>query len=304
MKKIAYGFGSLIVVVFLLIASSVRPDIPVQELKPKYANEHSKFVSIDGLSVHYRDEGAGFPVVLLHGSPSSLHTWDALTKDLSKHYRVIRLDLPGDGLTGPNQAHDYSTRWYLSFLDAFLKAVRVDDCYLIGNSFGGRLAAEFAYEKKARIKKLVLIASAGYPQNEDAIPAVKMARSPLLRPFVRYATPRFFIAMNVREAYGTKNVPDETIDRYYDLLRREGNRETFIAMCNKNPEDITSHIKAIRIPTLILWGNRDTAIPVEHAERFHRDIPKSEMVIYPGVGHVPHEMVPEKTGADILAFLR
>ncbi len=304
MKKIAYGFGSIIIIVLLLIASSVRPDIPVEQLKPKYANEHSKFVTIDGLTVHYRDEGAGFPVVLLHGSPSSLHTWDALARNLSSHYRVIRMDLPGYGLTGPNPAHDYSTRSYLDFLDAFLKAVHVDDCYLIGHSFGGRIAAEFAYKKKARVKKLVLIASSGYPQNEDAMPAVKMARSPLLRPLVRYATPRFFIGMNVREAYGTKDVPEETIDRYYDLLRREGNRETFIAMCNRKPDDISSHVKTIQASALIIWGDRDTSIPVEYAERFHRDSAKSRMVIYTGAGHVPHEVMPERTASDILAFLR
>jgi pimeloyl-ACP methyl ester carboxylesterase len=303
MKKTAYLFGSLILAVLIAIGGGVRLDVPIEKLKAKYTNEHSKFVSIDGLSVHYRDEGEGFPLVLLHGTPSSLHTWDVLTKELSRHYRVIRLDLPGYGLTGPNAAGDYSLGWYMRFLDSFLNALPVEQCYLAGHSFGGRLAGEFAYEKQDRVIKLILVAASGYPHRGDEIPAVKMARNPLLRPLVRYVTPRFFIAMNVREAFGEgTKVNDETIDQYYDLLLREGNRDTFIAMCNRNPEDSSLHVKEILAPTLILWGNRDTVMPVEYAELFHRDIPGSRVIVYDGVGHVPHEVLPERVSADILAF--
>jgi pimeloyl-ACP methyl ester carboxylesterase len=304
MKRISYLLGLLILAALIAIVSGIRFDLPVEKLKAKYANEHSKFVSIDGLSVHYRDEGEGFPLVLLHGAPSSLHTWDGLAKELSRHYRVIRLDLPGYGLTGPNAAGDYSLGWYMRFLDSFLNALHVDSCYLAGNSFGGRLASEFAYEKKDRVKKLILIAASGYPHKGEDIPAVKMARNPLLRPLVRYVTPRFFVAMNVREAFGEgTKVPDETIDRYYDLLLREGNRGTFIAMCNRKVEDSSPHLKELRTPVLILWGNRDTVMPVEYAEYFHSDIPGSRVIVYDGVGHVPHEVLPEKVAADIQAFL-
>ncbi len=304
MKKLWYLPGLLIFVVLIVIGSGIRSDVPVEKLKAKYTNEQSRFVVIDGLSVHYRDEGKGYPLVLLHGSPMSLHSFDRITAELSKQYRVIRLDLPGYGLTGPNAAGDYSLEWYVRFLDSFLTALHVDSCYLAGHSFGGRLASEFAYKKKDRVKKLILLAASGYPLKEDGILAVKMARNPLLRPMVRYFTPRYFVAMNVQEAYApSQKVPGETIYRYYDLMLRAGNRDTFIAMCNRETEDISAHISALRVPTLILWGSRDTVIPVQHAELFHRDIPGSRLIMYDGVGHIPHEVLPEKVTADIRAFL-
>jgi len=304
MKKIAYLLGFLILAVLVLIGAGIRLDVPAEKVKAKYANEQSRFVTIDGLSVHYRDEGKGFPLVLLHGAPSSLHSFDGLTSALSRKFRVIRLDLPGYGLTGPNSAGDYSLQYYMKFLDAFLTAIRVDSCSLAGHSFGGRLAGEFAYAHPERVKKLVLIAAGGYPLKDEGVLAVKMARNAFLRPIVRYVTPRFFIAMNLKQAFGRDvKVADETIDRYYDLLLREGNRDTFIGMSNRTPEDISLHVKELRVPTLILWGNVDTVIPTEYAERFHRDIPGSRVILYDGVGHVPQEVIPEKVAADMRAFL-
>lgn len=304
MKKITYLLGLLILAVLILIGAGIRLDVPVEKVKAKYANEQSRFVTIDGLSVHYRDEGKGFPLVLLHGAPSSLHSFDGLTSELSKKYRVIRLDLPGYGLTGPNRTGDYSLQFYMKFLDAFLTAIRVDSCSLAGHSFGGRLAGEFSYAHPERVKKLVLIAAGGYPFKDEGVLAEKMAQNTFLRPIVRYVTPRFFIAMNLKQAFGQDvKVADETIDRYYDLMLREGNRDTFIAMCNRIPEDISLHVKKLRVPTLILWGNVDTVIPTEYAERFHRDIPGSRVILYDGIGHVPQEVMPGKVGADMRAFL-
>lgn len=302
MKKILYVIGAFILAVLIAICSGIRFDVPVEKLKAKYANGQSKFISIDGLPVHYRDEGKGFPLLLLHAAPSSLHTFDRLTEKLSKQYRIIRLDLPGYGLTGPNAAGDYSIQWYLRFLKSFLNALHVDSCYAAGNSFGGRLAAELAYA--GRVKKLVLISSAGYPISDEGVLAVKMARNPLLRPVVRYVTPRYFVAMNLKEVFGSgQGVPEETIDRYNDLMLRTGNRDTFIAMCNGEPEDISSHLKALRIPTLILWGSDDSVIPPSYAEFFHKDIPGSRLIVYDGVGHIPQEVIPERVAADMRAFL-
>lgn len=306
MKKAAYIFCSAAVIILVIIASGIRLDIPVEKLKAKYADEHSKFLAIDGLTVHYRDEGKGFPLVLLHPSPSSLHTFDRLTGELvKKHYRVIRLDLPGYGLTGPSASGDYSLQAYMRFLDSFLTALKVDSCCLAGNSFGGRLAVEYAYARPERVKKLVLIAAAGYPLKEEGVLAVKMARTRLLRPIVRYATPRFFIAMNLRQAYGENQaVAAETVDRYYELMLRAGNRDTFIFMSNREPEDISVHVRQLHAPTLIVWGGRDSVIPPVYAEFFHRDIAGSRMIVYEGVGHLPQEAAPQRLADDIRAFLQ
>jgi len=304
MKKILYLPGLLLIILLIIIGSGIRLDVPVEKLKLKYANDQSRFITLDGLSVHYRDEGKGIPLVLLHPSPSSLHTFDSLTADLSKYYRIIRLDLPGFGLTGPNATGDYSLAWYLRFFDSFLTAIHVDSCYMAGNSFGGRLACEYAYEKPGRVKKLVLMDADGYPVEDSGVLAMKMARISLLRPVVRYVTPRYFVAINLKEVFGGhKPVSADIVDRYYELMLRSGNRDTFIAMSNMAPADASSHIKALRIPTLILWGGDDTIIPPRYAERFHKDIPGSKMIVYDGVGHIPQEVVSDKMAADIRAFL-
>ncbi len=90
----------VLLVVAAIILGHIRIDIPVETLAQEFANEQSRFIEVDGLNVHYRDEGEGEPLVLLHGWSASLHTWDVWTEKLKRDFRVIRLDLPAFGLTG------------------------------------------------------------------------------------------------------------------------------------------------------------------------------------------------------------
>lgn len=115
-----YVFTLIFIGLIFIFKSVFYADISVEDLKKEYANEHSKFIEIDKMQVHYRDEGTGFPIVLIHGTASSLHTWDAWTKELIKNYRVIRMDLPAFGITGPNKTADYSIKSYTDFLHQFL----------------------------------------------------------------------------------------------------------------------------------------------------------------------------------------
>jgi hypothetical protein len=114
-----YVFIAVLVVLLLLIKGAIYKDISVDDLKKEYANEHSKFIEIDGMQVHYRIEGEGLPIVLIHGTASSLNTWDAWTAELTKTHKVIRMDLPAFGLTGPNATADYSIKSYTNFLHQF-----------------------------------------------------------------------------------------------------------------------------------------------------------------------------------------
>jgi pimeloyl-ACP methyl ester carboxylesterase len=304
MKRAAYVLLSVLLLLVLGVASLVRPDIPVERLKAKYAAPPSRFIDVGGLAVHYRDEGQGFPLVLLHGAASSLQTWDAWARDLSKDHRVIRYDLPGFGLTGPNATKDYSIAGHVRFLGAFLDKLNVQQCYLAGNSFGGHIACDFACAHPGRVKKLVLVDAGGYAVPHRDILAMRLARMPVIGWILRRATPRFFVAMTVRQTYGDPNrVTDAVIDRYYDMIRRAGNRETF-GILNRAPvQDSTDKIRALRVPTLILWGSEDRAIPVAFAGRFHRDIPNSQLIVYRGVGHLPMEEIPAETIRNTRAFL-
>ena len=112
----------LLYLTFLLfiLYGPIYRDISVDELKVDYTNKYSKFINVDDLQVHYRIEGEGTPIVLIHGTASSLHTWDAWTAELKKTNKVIRMDLPAFGLTGPNATADYSIKSYTNFLHKFL----------------------------------------------------------------------------------------------------------------------------------------------------------------------------------------
>ncbi len=297
----------LLAVLLLLaagVASLVRFDIPAERLRAKYATPPSKFMDAGGLQVHYRDEGQGFPLVLLHGAASSLFTWDAWAADLSKDYRVIRYDLPGFGLTGPNATKDYSMAWHVRFLAAFLDKLNVPACYLAGNSFGGRIAIEFTAAHPERVKKLILVDAGGYPNPQHNILAMRLARMPVIGRILGHATPRFFIAGTIRKMYGDpRRLSDVVIDRYDDMILRQGNRETF-GILSRTVADLTPRtIQVIEASTLILWGAEDRGIPVAFAERFHRDIRHSQLIVYPGAGHVPMEEIPAETIRDTRAFL-
>ena len=113
-----------------------QPDLPLSYLKDKYAGPESRFLALDGMQVHYRDQGQGQAVVLVHGTASSLHTWEEWARGLKTNYRVVRMDLPAFGLTGPNRANDYSLEAYDAFLVSFLDKLGIERCHLAGNSPG------------------------------------------------------------------------------------------------------------------------------------------------------------------------
>ena len=157
--KKKYILYIVLVVFILLIKGAVYSDISVEALKAEYANEYSKFIEVNEMQVHYRDEGKGFPIILIHGTASSLHTWNDWTKELTQTYRVIRMDLPAFGITGPNKNADYSIKAYTQFLHQFLAKMEVDKFYLVGNSLGGNIAWNYAAEYPEKIEKLILFFS-------------------------------------------------------------------------------------------------------------------------------------------------
>jgi len=307
-KKIKYIFYAVIIVFILLIKGAVYSDIPVEVLKKKYANEYSKFIEIDGMQVHYRDEGKGTPIVLIHGTASSLHTWDDWTKELSKNYRIIRMDLPAFGLTGANENGDYSIENYTKFLHKFLSKVNVDTFYLVGNSLGGNIAWDFAAEYPKKVKKLVLIDASGLSTNKPQPWIFKMARTPVVNSLFLYLTPRMVIKDNMKQVYADDSkITDELITRYHEMALKIGNRQAFIdrAKMDFNFDDKANleKLKSIKTETLLLWGENDVWIPLDNGKRMDRLLPNSKLVIIKNSGHVPMEENPTESFAVLKAFL-
>ncbi len=299
----------LLVSLTALVALTWAPDRPVEELKARWAPPPSKFLEVEGMRVHVRDEGLRddmTPIVLLHGSAASLHTWEGWVQKLKGQHRVISLDLPGFGLTGPFPDNDYTIAHYVRFMVEFLDRAGVKRFVLAGNSFGGLIAWQTVLTLPERVERLVLVDAAGYPQQPRSMPiGFVIANIPLLNQVAGRILPRKLIESSVREVYGDpEKVTPELVDRYYELTLREGNRQALGQRFKQVPTgNDAERIRDIRVPTLILWGGRDRLIPPENAEKFHRDIGESQLVIFDALGHVPHEEDPVVTAEAINRFL-
>lgn len=300
----------LVAAVGVFVAQFWAPDRAVETLVARWAQPPSQFVMIDRMNVHLRDEGPrddALPIVLLHGTSASLHTWDGWVAALSKERRVIRFDLPGFGLTGPNAEGDYRVERYAQFVFATMDKLGVERAVIGGNSLGGHVALMAALTKPERVAKLILVDATGYPLEPASIPiGFKLSRVPIVNQIARVALPRRIIEVSVRNVYGDPSrVTPEIVDRYYELTLREGNRRALGQRVRLVMDDaITERIPTIKLPTLILWGAKDQLVPVAAAKRFAQDIAGSELVIFDDLGHVPHEEDPVKTVDAVQKFLR
>ena len=286
-----------------------QPDRPVESLKARWAAAPSQFVQIGGLSVHVRDQGPRddpLPILLVHGTSASLHTWEGWVATLAKTRRVVTMDLPGFGLTGPNASHDYRMPSYIRFVTGVADHLQIARFVIGGNSLGGEVAWNVAVAAPARVAQLILVDAAGYPFTPSSIPlGFRVARTPGLNVLMQNVLPRSIIESSVRNVYGDPaRVTPELIDRYFDITLRAGNRravrERFGQLAHGTA---AARITAIKVPTLILWGGRDRLIPPDNAHLFARDIAGSKLVMFDDLGHVPHEEDAARTVAAVQAFL-
>jgi len=289
--------------------------LPLDRLKARYASPDSgsRFIELDGFNLHYRDEGSrNKPVlVLIHGVVASLHTWDDWVKACAPHYRIIRFDVPGFGLTGPARDGRYSAERMIHIFGLLLDYLGVAKASIAGNSLGGYIAWNFALAQPQRVEKLVLLDPAGYP----------MARVPWMiaaaeLPGATWAMPLWMphalIAQGIKEVYGEPGrIKPGVVERYYDLSRRPGNRrgmlEIFRVLLRVNKEELhgtPARVAQIQAPTLLLWGERDRWISPQHVPLWQRDLPGLQVKTYAGVGHIPMEEIPEQSAADALRFLQ
>jgi len=307
-SKQKYFLYALIILLIVLIKGAIYSDISVEELKKEYANEHSKFIEINEMQVHFRDEGKGFPIVLVHGTASSLHTWDAWTNELKKTNRVIRMDLPAFGITGPNKNADYSIESYTTFLHSFVEKLNLEKFHLAGNSLGGNIAWNYAAEHPAKVEKLILVDASGLPTNKEPPAIFKMAKTPVLRSLFLYVTPKMLITKNIKEVYADDDkVTDELVTRYHKMALRAGNRQAFIDRAKTDfkldAKINTDRLKSIQTPTLLIWGAKDLWIPLDNGKRMNRILVNSKLEVLENSGHVPMEENPKESLELLKNFL-
>ena len=274
-------------------------------LEAEYAQPPSEFIQVAGLRMHVRDTGPrNAPVViLLHGLGSSLHTWEPWAQVLSAHFRVIRYDLPGFGLTGPDPTGDYTDARSVAVLAALMDKLSLPKASLIGNSMGGKLAWQFAAEHPDRVDKLVLISPDGYAS--PGFEYGKKPEVPTVAKMLPYTLPRWMLRMNLVPAYADKSrLTDATVTRYRDMMLAPGVRRALLdrtAQVMLEPPD--PMLRRIHAPTLLVWGEKDALIPFTNAQDYLKVIPNARLVSFPDLGHVPQEEDPARSLPPVEAFL-
>lgn len=245
----------------------------------------------------------GAPVIiLLHGFLYSLETWDVWADALSTDFRVVRYDLLGHGLTGPDAARRYAPMERAAFLGALMEAIGVDRAAIGGNSLGGLVAWRYASMAPERVSALVLVAPGGYSINgvED-----EPAPAPAAMKLFLKTAPEAGVKTTLEALFEDDALVDERrIARLRDMMRREGNGEAFIQSIEEfTLPDPQADLARITAPTLILWGDKDMLMPVDHGRMMADAIPSSELTLYENVGHVPQEEAGAATAADVRRFL-
>jgi pimeloyl-ACP methyl ester carboxylesterase len=305
LRKIA-----MVLAVLLAAASAVviRPDLTVAEVDQLYKKPFSKQVTLrDGSKMHYWDRGnaTGPVLVLLHGSYDSADTWEEWAPQLENDFRLIVPDLPAHGLTGKTVSNDYRAEAMAGALHELIEQLGVARASIAGNSMGGRVAWVYTHAHPERVERLVLVDASGYPNPSTLTPPPSNA---VMRWLSRYGNPKRRIRSGFIRAVGESDealITDARLDRWTAYVRREGTRDAH----RKRAEQGTGvasgqdRIATIQTPTLILWGDQDALIPVEHARYFARDLPNNRLIIYEGVDHMPQLEIPERSANDVRAFL-
>ena len=281
------------------------PDLDTVTLEQRYQYAPTQAVEVDGLRIRYKDTGPrdAPAILLLHGFGSSLQTWDAWADSLDKRYRVIRLDLPGFGLTGPSPTNDYSEQTDTETLTRFIDQLGVRQLAVVGHSMGGKMAWSLAASQPARITALVLMAPDGYPRPEDI--GTKPYASSSVMHLIKYFLPKYFLEKSLEPAFYDATQLNETlVNRYYDMLRAPGVRAAILARGDQTVyTDPVPRLKRITAPTLLLWGEEDQMIPSRNAQDYERDIPRSTTVLLPQSGHLIQEERPDVGLTAVSHFL-
>jgi pimeloyl-ACP methyl ester carboxylesterase len=298
----AWAAGVAAVGIVALALWLYAPDKPRAVLEAAYPGDYR---SVDDLRLRLRDTGPrdAAAVILLHGFGASLDTWEPWAQALSARFRVIRFDLPGFGLTGPDPTGEYTDARAIKILNGLMDQLGIDRASLIGNSLGGRIAWNFAALNPHRVTRLVLVSPDGFAS--PGFEYDRVSETPLMMQALPYVAPRGLLKANLAPAYANPDALSEaTLTRYRDMMLAPGVRPAILArMGQVILRDPAPTLAAIQTPTLLLWGEKDAMIPISNAADYLRYMPHARLLCLPNLGHVPFEEDPVTSIAPVEIFL-
>lgn len=312
MKKLLRFIGILLLIIIVVPIGVLffRPSVIVSKdvVKQDFTQSHSHFYHWRGAEIHYVDEGQGETILMIHGFGGHHRNFQKLADALKDQYRVVRVDLPGFGLSDcpepADPAHPHFAKMYTDFMHDFIDTAGLDSMYVIGNSMGGMVAWNMAVAEPQKVKKLVLLASAGYDLDKTAKGLMIIKYKSLANAFLR-GLPLFMSESGAKRCYADESKVDEKeVKINNEITNREGNLKHMLDMARDTDFPDTALIQQVKCPTLIIWGKQDKIINVEHAARFKRDIPNSKLIYYDPCGHVPMIERTEDVKRDFLEFVK
>lgn len=319
-RRIGWAVSVLLVLLAGAYLALRTPDTDRATMIAKYSAPGDQFIALPGgARVHVRDSGRASAadmakpvIVLLHGSNSSLQTWEPLAARLQGQWRVVTLDLPGHGLTGAVPGDDYSSAAMVAAVDGVANALRLDAFVLGGNSMGGGVSWRYAVAHPAQVRALVLLDAGGMPPRAgDAPPrsniGFRIARNPVGSWLMQSITPRAMVRQSVEQTVANPAIVDEVmVDRYWEMLRFPGNRRaTSLRFALPFADPLAAETaRNIRVPTLVIFGKQDQLINPSAAQSFAERITDSEVLMMDNIGHLPMEEAPDATAQAMGDFLQ
>jgi pimeloyl-ACP methyl ester carboxylesterase len=302
------------VVLLLLVAAWLKlrgPDIPYAVLEAMNTDPASHFADLPGgFHVHYRDEGDPKRplVVLLHGFGDSFTSWEGWVRELKPQFHLISLDFPGHGLTRAPEGFLLSGDALVDFVDDFAAKLALPRFAVAGNSMGGGVAWLLAVRHPERIDALILVDAAGFPNEKPPaeVPlAFKILRYRLGRALLRNIDNRPLIAEGLKtDVFDKSLITPALVDRWAEFQRAPGHRAILMSINLGTLAQATpALLSGIRAPTLVLQGESDVLVEPASARKFAAAIPGARLIIYPQVGHLPQIEIPQRSAADVAAFL-
>jgi len=295
-----------------------RADIPYAVLQAQYGGPADRYLDLpSGVHLHYRDQGnpLGEAIVLVHGFGASLFDWEDWVKRLGGQYRVISLDLPGHGLTAAPKHYLAHMDDLTGAVDALTTHLGVKHFVLVGNSMGGGVAWNYALQHPDRLDGLVLEDSVPAPnpaaaqtRGKSNVIIFNLMQSRALRGILLHVDLTPLVRQGLESALVDKSlVTPAMVQRYSDFSRAPGHRVILLNLqggAHPDPAAINAALGKLTVPTLVMHGKVDKLIAVAEGERTAATIPGSTLILYPGVGHVPMEQIPDKSAADLDGWIR
>ena len=304
------GRGWLITAVVMALSLGVLwwvyRDVPAAEVEAAWATPPSQFVSIDGVRLHYRDEGDGPVVVLLHANYASLFMWEPWAEVLRDRYRVIRLDLPAHGLTGPEPNGNYRLERIQALFEGFVDTLALPRFTVVGASLGGTVAMRYTVDHPDRVERLILISPGSLEPRVRG--RTTPAQVPAVADVLAWVLPRAFTEYLIANDYGDpERLTPDVVNEWYAMWMREGNRKAMLSLLRQYVSGgVEDKIRAVNVPVLLIWGEANRRVPVALAYET-RDLmqssPEVELEILPTVGHMLVQEAPQQSAEIVLRYL-